>query len=74
MTRGVCYPIRRPNMWYADPEPETNLVDGVSTPDSTVPRNFSPYGEWSASLNGLAGRDPVWHAQVDFERKLRPGF
>ncbi len=61
-----------PNMWYPEPNPATALVDGARTPDSQAFRNFSPYGEWSASLNALSGRDPVWHAQVDFERKLRP--
>jgi hypothetical protein len=63
-----------PDMWYPEPDPETTLVDGAATPDSGAFRNFSPYGEWSASLNALSGRDPVWHAQVDFERKLRPAL
>jgi hypothetical protein len=35
-------------------------------------RNLSPYGEWSASLMGLAGRDPVFHAQLASEKALRP--
>ncbi len=34
--------------------------------------NLSPYGEWSASLMGLAGRDPVFHAQLESETTLRP--
>ncbi|HEU4561578.1 MAG TPA: hypothetical protein VFS20_27380 [Longimicrobium sp.] len=29
--------------------------------------NLSPYGEWRASLMGLAGRDPVFHAQREYE-------
>ncbi|HSU15014.1 hypothetical protein [Longimicrobium sp.] len=29
--------------------------------------NLSPYGEWRASLMGLAGRDPVFHAQRESE-------
>lgn len=65
-------PNTRPNMWYPEPEPELNLIEGVETVDADAHRNFSPYGEWSASLNGLSGRDPVWHAQVAFERNLRP--
>ena len=53
-----------PNMWYPNPE---------ARGDEAQPyRNYSPYAEWSASLNGLAGRDPVWHAQVESERFLRP--
>jgi len=59
-----------PNMWYAEPEPATHLLP--DNPDPQARRNFSPYGEWSASINALSGRDPVWHAQVDFERRLRP--
>lgn len=35
-------------------------------------RNLSPFGEWSASLMGLAGRDPVFHAQLESEKVLRP--
>ena len=34
--------------------------------------NLSPYGEWSASLMGLAGRDPVFRAQLESERALHP--
>ena len=35
---------------------------------STV--NISPYGEWRASPMGLAGRDPVFYAQLESERKF----
>ncbi|GIW09496.1 MAG: hypothetical protein KatS3mg061_0553 [Dehalococcoidia bacterium] len=36
--------------------------------------NLSPYGEWSSSLMGLAGRDPVFHAQLEAETSTyRPG-
>lgn len=34
--------------------------------------NFSPYGEWGASLMGLAGRDPVFQAQRETETILYP--
>lgn len=34
--------------------------------------NFSPYSEWSASLMGLAGRDPVFQAQRESETRLYP--
>lgn len=64
------YSGTKPNMWYPEPYPKTSLVDGNL--DKETFRNFSPYGEWGASLNGLSGRDPVWHAQVEFERRLRP--
>jgi hypothetical protein len=32
------------------------------------PVNISPYTEWRASMMGLAGRDPIFHAQVESER------
>jgi hypothetical protein len=32
------------------------------------PVNLSPYTEWRASLMGLAGRDPVFHAQLAWEK------
>lgn len=34
--------------------------------------NLSPYGEWSWSMMGLAGRDPIMYAQLESERKLQP--
>ena len=32
--------------------------------------NLSPYGEWRASMMGLAGRDPVFYAQLASERTI----
>jgi hypothetical protein len=34
--------------------------------------NLSPYGEWSVSIMALAARDPVFLAQAETERVLRP--
>lgn len=34
--------------------------------------NLSPYGEWRASMMGLAGRDPVFHAQRESEVERYP--
>lgn len=48
-----------PNMYIP---PEGNR-DGV---------NLSPFGEWTWSLMGLSGRDPVFHAQVESELTLHP--
>lgn len=36
------------------------------------PINLSPYTEWRSSMMGLAGRDPVFHSQVESERALYP--
>jgi hypothetical protein len=40
--------------------------DGVQT-------DLSPRAEWSASPMGLAGRDPIFHAQLEFERNVARG-
>lgn len=34
------------------------------------PVNLSPYGEWRYSMMGLAGRDPIFFAQLDTESTL----
>lgn len=34
--------------------------------------NISPYGEWGASMMGLAARDPVFQAQRESETRLYP--
>lgn len=51
----------RPNLWYPDPNGE----------DPTY-RNYSPFGEWSASIHSLATRDPIWHAEVEAEVEANP--
>ena len=49
-----------PNMLYP--------ASGGSGTDKVT--NLSPYGEWRASMMGLAGRDPVFFAQLASERSL----
>ena len=34
--------------------------------------NLSPFTEWSGSMMGLAGRDPIFFAQQESERALQP--
>lgn len=36
------------------------------------PTNLSPYTEWHASMMGLSGRDPIFHAQLESEKTLYP--
>ncbi len=55
-----CHSASKENMafWFTDgPQP---------------PINLSPYTEWRASMMGLAGRDPIFHAQLESEKALRP--
>ena len=41
-------------------------------PYGNKPVNLSPYTEWRASLMGLSGRDPIFHAQLESEKTLYP--
>jgi Cytochrome P460 len=41
-------------------------------PPTTVLSNISPFGEWGASLMGLAARDPVFQAQRESETLTYP--
>jgi cytochrome P460 len=44
------------------------LYTGTKQPDGSTPvMNVSPFGEWRWSPMGLAGRDPVFYAQLDSE-------
>ena len=36
------------------------------------PINLSPYTEWRASMMGLSGRDPIFHAQLESEKARYP--
>ncbi|HKN01335.1 MAG TPA: hypothetical protein VJX23_12530 [Candidatus Binataceae bacterium] len=44
-----------------------NMIYGGQT---ASPVNLSPYGEWRYSMMGLAGRDPIFFAQLDTESTL----
>lgn len=52
------------------------LYAGATQPDGTNPTmNVSPFAEWRWSPMGLAGRDPIFYAQLDSEiayLKTRP--
>jgi mono/diheme cytochrome c family protein len=49
-----------------------NMVYPASGKNATTLYNVSPYGEWRASIMGLAGRDPVFHSQMASELTLQP--
>lgn len=51
------------------------LYTGAKQKDGTTPTmNVSPYGEWRWSPMGLAGRDPVFYAQLDSEIEFVKSF
>lgn len=51
------------------------LYTGTKQPDGSTPTmNVSPYGEWRWSPMGLAGRDPVFYAQLESEIEFVKSF
>jgi hypothetical protein len=56
-----------PNMISIRP---AHSVKNASDNDEWI--NLSPYGEWRYSMMGLAGRDPVFFAQLEAERYHHP--
>jgi len=51
------------------------LYKGVAQPDGSVPKmNVSPFGEWRWSPMGLAGRDPIFYAQLESETAFMQDF
>ena len=50
--------------------PTMFVPTGESTSYGAEGWNISPYGEWRWTPMGLAGRDPIFHAQLESERKL----
>ena len=56
---------------------QSNMSWPQNTPPKNPPmvnslKNISPFGEWGASLMGLAGRDPVFQAQRESETLTYP--
>jgi hypothetical protein len=44
------------------------MYSGTKQPDGSTPvMNISPFGEWRWSPMGLAGRDPIFYAQLESE-------
>lgn len=46
----------------------------IDDPDTGVAINVSPYAEWRASPMGLAGRDPIFFAQLQSETNHLPDY
>jgi hypothetical protein len=61
VTSEQCQMCHSGNKWFGD----KFLM--ILEPKSTNPVNVSPYGEWRWSPMGLAGRDPIFYAQLDSE-------
>ena len=61
ITSDNCQWCHSGNAWYG----EKNYMILQPTPTDKV--NVSPYGEWRWSPMGLAGRDPIFFAQLDSE-------
>lgn len=61
ITSDSCMSCHSGNAWYG--EKYVMILEG----GSQNPVNVSPYGEWRWSPMGLAGRDPIFYAQLDSE-------
>lgn len=55
-----------------DTQANMTVVDIDATPNSGPLVNLSPYGEWSASPMGMAGRDPIFYSQLQSETNNLP--
>ncbi|MGH9764493.1 MAG: hypothetical protein ACREAC_26970, partial [Blastocatellia bacterium] len=64
LTSDQCQVCHSGNAWYGG----KNLM--ILQGGSKNPVNVSPYGEWRWSPMGLAGRDPVFYAQMASELAL----
>jgi hypothetical protein len=61
VTSDQCQMCHSGNAWFG----QKFLM--ILEPTSSNPVNVSPYGEWRWSPMGLAGRDPIFYAQLDSE-------
>ncbi|HSB12640.1 MAG TPA: cytochrome P460 family protein [Blastocatellia bacterium] len=61
ITSDSCMSCHSGNAWFGSKY--TMILEGTSQ----NPVNVSPYGEWRWSPMGLAGRDPIFFAQLDSE-------
>ena len=61
ITSDSCMSCHSGNAWFGSKY--TMILEGYSK----NPVNVSPYGEWRWSPMGLAGRDPIFYAQLDSE-------
>jgi hypothetical protein len=61
-------PPSGPLMWYT-PGEFTPPTPAPAPRSPAVGSNVSPYGEWRWSPMGLAGRDPVFFAQLESEQR-----
>jgi hypothetical protein len=69
VTSDVCSACHDANSELTYQLPDMMVIDEQGTHV-----NLSPYGEWSASVMGLSGRDPIFHAQLESEKALHPGL
>ena len=51
---------------------ESNMLLTAERDGTTQRFNLSPYGEWNVSPMGLAGRDPIFFAQLESETNRLP--
>jgi hypothetical protein len=72
LTSDACGGCHDADYLLNEKMPLMTLPHSTSPSGPTEYLNLSQYGEWSGSLMGLSGRDPIFLAQLASERKLRP--
>lgn len=68
MTSDQCETCHNANAYLGLP----NTAMAIKDEETSLYRNFSPYGEWQNSPLGLAGRDPIFFAQLESELNMLP--
>ncbi len=69
LTSDQCAPCHDAITYLAD---VSNMTVEAERNGTTQTINLSPYGEWQASPMGLAGRDPIFYAQLEGETNALP--
>ena len=69
LTSDECAPCHDALEYLAD---TSNMTVQQEKNGSVQTINLSPYGEWNVSPMGVAGRDPIFFAQLESETHLLP--
>jgi hypothetical protein len=73
VTSDNCRGCHDASLLLGGRQPEMMVYQHSGKDDPKLDKiNLSPYGEWGASMMGLAGRDPIFLAQLESEQTLRP--
>ncbi|MEH6609739.1 MAG: cytochrome P460 family protein [Halioglobus sp.] len=73
ITSDNCRGCHDASLLLGGRQPSMMVYEEASDPNTPENKyNVSIYGEWGTSMMGLAGRDPIFLAQLESEHELRP--